>query len=163
MTDTTSQPEKSEPKRGKLPVVLGLVAALAAAGGGYYAVSSGLFLAPHAAETSAEHGLEETSHADAPVAFVALEPVMVNLGGAAARHLRFEGFLEVAPGREASVSALMPRIMDVLNGYLRAVETSDITDPAALIRLRAQMLRRLQVVTGDGNVRDLLITNFLVS
>jgi flagellar FliL protein len=31
-----------------------------------------------------------------------------------------------------------------------------------MTRLRAQMLRRIQVVTGEGRVRDLLITRFVL-
>ena len=50
----------------------------------------------------------------------------------------------------------MPRILDVLNSYLRAVELADLEDPSAMVRLRAQMLRRVQIVTGEGRVRDLL-------
>jgi flagellar FliL protein len=53
--------------------------------------------------------------------------------------------------------------MDVLNGYLRAVEVAEIEDRSALIRLRAQMLRRVQIVTGEGRVRDLLVTEFVVN
>ena len=57
----------------------------------------------------------------------------------------------------------MPRILDVLNTYLRAVEVRDLEEPAALVRLRAQMLRRVQVVTGEGRVRDLLVTEFVMN
>jgi flagellar protein FliL len=57
----------------------------------------------------------------------------------------------------------MPRIVDVLNGYLRAVEVREFEDPAALVRLRAQMLRRVQIVTGEGRVRDLLVTEFVLN
>ena len=57
----------------------------------------------------------------------------------------------------------MPRILDVLNTYLRAVEVRDLEQPASLARLRAQMLRRVQVVTGEGRVRDLLITEFVLN
>ena len=32
-----------------------------------------------------------------------------------------------------------------------------------LVRLRAQMLRRVQMVTGEGRVRDLLITEFVLN
>jgi flagellar FliL protein len=51
----------------------------------------------------------------------------------------------------------------VLNGYLRAVDAADLEDPAALVRVRAQMLRRVQLVTGEGRVRDLLVTEFLLN
>ena len=57
---------------------------------------------------------------------------------------------------------LMPRIQDVLNSYLRAVEVRQLEDPSALLRLRAQMLRRVQIVTGEGRVRDLLILGICV-
>jgi len=43
------------------------------------------------------------------------------------------------------------------------VETKDLEDPLALVRLRAQMLRRVQMVTGEGRVRDLLITEFVIN
>ena len=98
------------------------------------------------------------------VAFVAMDPIMISLPpGASARHLRFAGQLEVAPEHAAEVAGLMPRVLDVLNTYLRAVEVRDLEEPAALARLRAQMLRRIQVVTGEGRVRDLLIAEFVLN
>ena len=51
----------------------------------------------------------------------------------------------------------------MLNGYLRAVEVADLEDRTALVRLRAQMLRRVQIVTGEGRVRDLLVTEFVIN
>ena len=61
------------------------------------------------------------------------------------------------------MTLLAPRILDVLNSYLRAIETASIEDPQAMARLRAQMLRRIQIVTGEGRVRDLLITEFVLN
>ena len=58
---------------------------------------------------------------------------------------------------------LVPRILDVLNGYLRAVEVAELGDANALVRLRSQMLRRIQIVTGEGRVRDLLVTEFVLN
>ena len=57
----------------------------------------------------------------------------------------------------------MPRVLDVLNTYLRAVEVRDLEQPSSAARLRAQMLRRVQVVTGEGRVRDLLVTEFVMN
>ena len=37
---------------------------------------------------------------------------------------------------EAEVLLLLPRILDVLNGYLRAVEVEELADPHALVRLQ---------------------------
>ena len=63
----------------------------------------------------------------------------------------------------AEVTLLMPRVLDVLNSYLRAVDPASFDDPGAMTRLRAQMLRRIQIVTGEGRVRDLLITEFVLN
>jgi flagellar FliL protein len=79
------------------------------------------------------------------------------------RHLRFRAQLEVPSSREEAVQNLVPRVVDVLNSYLRAVEITDLQDPAALVRLRAQMLRRVQVVAGPKNVNDLLVMEFVMN
>ena len=44
-----------------------------------------------------------------------------------------------------------------------SVALAELEDPAALVRLRAQILRRLQIVTGEGRVRDLLVTEFVLN
>ena len=75
---------------------------------------------------------------------------MVSIGRGGGRYLRFSAQLEVAAADVEEVTLLSPRVLDVLNSYLRAVETADIEDPAAMARLRAQMLRRVQLVTGEG-------------
>jgi len=116
---------------------------------------------PRAGETPKEHGAV-TSGATAD--FVALSPLLVSIHGSEpARQLRFEAYLEVESGQSASVENLKPRIMDVMNSYLRAIEMHDVRDPAALMRIRAQLLRRIQIVTGEGRVRDLLVTTFLIN
>ncbi|MEO1000855.1 MAG: flagellar basal body-associated FliL family protein, partial [Pseudomonadota bacterium] len=57
----------------------------------------------------------------------------------------------------------LPRILDVLNTFLRALHPSDLEDPSALPQLRGHMLRRIQIVTGEGRVRDLLVTEFVIN
>jgi flagellar protein FliL len=99
-----------------------------------------------------------------PVAFVPLEPIILTLPpGSSARHLRFAGQLEVVPAHAGEVASLMPRITDALNTYLRAIEVRDLEQPAATVWMRAQMLRRAQIVTGEGRVRDLLISEFVLN
>jgi len=157
MSDATESPP---PKRRGRALLVALPLALVAAGGGFYATWSGLVALPA--------GHDAPAVADVPpvsgVAFVPVAPILVNIGDAAAgRHLRFAAQLEVAQGEAGAVEALMPRIVDVLNGYLRAVEVEELLAPAALVRLRAQMLRRVQVVAGAGRVRDLLVNEFVVN
>lgn len=157
----TAEASDDKPKKGgKLGLVLGIVGALALGGGGFFAIYSGMIPLG-----GGGGGHEAPPSAGAlHVAFVPMEPIMVALPrGGQARMLRFTGQLEVAPEHQAEVASLMPRVLDVLNTYLRAVEVKDLEDPAALARLRAQMLRRLQVVTGEGRVNDLLITEFVLN
>ncbi len=90
--------------------------------------------------------------------------MVVSLGpDSGSAHLRFTAQVEVADSAEAEVTLLTPRILDVLNSYLRAIDTATIENPQAMAELRAQMLRRVQVVTGEGRVRDLLITEFVLN
>ena len=59
-------------------------------------------------------------------------------------------------------AAVMARALDA--GAAMVNDVSALTqDPAALPRLRAQMLRRIQVVLGEGKVRDLLVTEFVLN
>lgn len=152
--------EAAPKKRSKKPLMIGLVLALALGGGGFYATFSGLILGK---------GSEKVAEETAPgplrgVAFVPLETMVISLGpDSGSKHLRFTAQLEVVDSAAADVATLAPRILDVINTYLRAIDTASIEDPHAMARLRAQMLRRIQVVTGDGRVRDLLITEFVLN
>jgi len=162
MVDAALPAEEAPKTRSKLPLIIGLVLMLALGGGGFYAVYSGLILAPHDPSESAPE--DEHAAPTAPdVTFVALDPMIISLGTNGARHLRFSAQIEAPKAYASEVEHLKPRIMDVLNGYLRAVEVRDLEDPTALMRLRAQMLRRVQVVTGDGRINDLLIIEFVLN
>ncbi|PTX57561.1 flagellar FliL protein [Litoreibacter ponti] len=158
MADEEISEEEAPKKKGKLGLIIGLVLLLLGGGGGFFAVYSGMILGGDA--QAAAEASDETEPLP-QIVFVPLEPLIINVGRGGGQQLRFRAELEVVPEREADVALLMPRILDVLNGYLRAVEVDELQDPASLIKLRAQMLRRIRIVTGDGHVRDLLITEFV--
>ncbi|MEZ5686639.1 MAG: flagellar basal body-associated FliL family protein [Paracoccaceae bacterium] len=165
MADEEPAEEEAPKKKSKLPLIIGLVLMLALGGGGFFAVYSGLILAPAAPahEAPAHEGEEPPPDILADTAFVALDPMVISLGGSGARHLRFSAQLEVPMAYQPDVELLKPRVMDVLNGYLRAVDIALLEDPGSMIRLRAQMLRRIQIVVGEGRVRDLLIIEFVLN
>lgn len=160
MSVAESIPENALKKRSKKPLLIGLILALLLGGGGFYATWSGLILGGNHAEEHAEAGPGPLTG----IAFVPLETMVVSLGAdSGSDHLRFTAQVEVVDTAVADVTLLIPRILDVLNSYLRAVDTAEIEDPAAMGKLRAQMLRRIQIVTGEGRVRDLLITEFVLN
>lgn len=147
-------------KRSKKPLIFGAVAALLLGGGAFYATYSGLLLGGGAAHDAAKADVGALPD----IAFVPIDQMVLSLGAAAeGRYLRFTAQLEVPSAHADEVTLLKPRILDVLNGYLRAVDPAELEDPAALVRLRAQMLRRIQIVTGEGRVRDLLVTEFVLN
>ena len=163
MADAAVVEEEEAPKPSKMPLILGLVFLLLGGGGGFYATWSGLLFGAESEETKAEVKEEEQDKAPA-IQFIPIDPITVSLPqGSAQSHLRFRAELEVPRDYASDVEAVLPRIVDVLNGYLRAIEANDITDPSALTRMRAQMLRRVQVVTGPEQIQDLLIMEFVLN
>lgn len=161
MSEATVPQEVAVKKRSKKPMILGLILAIVLGGGGFYAAWSGLILG---ASTTADGKGQDTATPLPDIAFVPVAPLLISLGpGDAGRHLRLTLQLEVAAPHADEVTLLMPRIVDVMNGYLRAIDPKEFDDPASMMRIRAQMLRRIQIVTGDGRVRDLLVTEFVLN
>ncbi len=162
MADDVEHTEEAPKKSSKMPMILGLLLALLGGGGGFYAAWSGMILGPvdHAEQTHDDSEVEGLPN----IAFVEVEPLTVALANDDGKsHLRFRAQLEVPASYKPDVELLLPRVVDVLNGYLRALQTADIENPSALARLRAQMLRRVQIVTGQGRVNDLLIMEFVIN
>ena len=188
-TETDGNAHEAAGNPSKVPLIIGLLAAIAFGAGGFYASYSGLLInliggtdaasqkttaaagtingigpeTSYAGDRAATAGPESLS-APLTATFVEIDPLVVSLGaGQSLAHLRFRGHLEVNTGAEDTVQALMPRVMDVLNGYLRATRPEELSDPTMLIRLRAQMLRRVQLVVGEGLVKDLLVSEFVLN
>lgn len=152
-------PQDAAKKKPKLPLIIGLSLFLLLGGGAFYAVYSGMILGAGNHAKPAEAAESATPE----IAFVPIPSVTISLGKSeASHHLRFTAQLEVAKEKAEEVTGLIPRILDVLNGYMRAVDVAELEDPDALVRLRSQMLRRVQIVTGEGRVRDLLVTEFVL-
>lgn len=160
MASTEKPGDEAPKKHSKMPLIIGLVLLLLLGGGGFYAVYSGMILAP---SEQMQQGGQKKPDALPDIAFIALDPLVISIRGGTSRHLRFTGQLEVESFYAKDVELLKPRIVDVLNGYLRAVDVRDLEDQTTLVRLRAQMLRRIQLVTGEGRVRDLLIMEFVLN
>jgi flagellar protein FliL len=185
MIDAVANGEEKPTKSGKSSMLLALILALVGGGAGFYAMKSGLIPLGHQTpegdrvetnrnsrngKADPEYSGSEMMAGDGgttvmeDIAFVEVDPITISLiAGQAVTFLRFRAQLEVNSDYEREVSKILPRVTDVLNGYLRALELEDLTGPLALVRLRSQMLRRVQVVTGRGRVRDLLIMEFVLN
>lgn len=163
MTDATADEieDDSPAKKSKLPLILGVVLAIAGGGGGFFVVQSGLL---------GGGGAEEVEHQAAPEevgalpTFLEVDPIVISIGSEQSRmFLRFKSQLEVEESYKSEVSNLLPRILDVFNSYLRAVDLEMLTNSAALPTIRTHLLSRVQMVAGSGRVKDLLITEFVLN
>lgn len=180
MADTQKDDSAPAPKKkGKRALIIAVAALLLGSAGGFYATYSGLIAGPEAEEVAeAEEGVEgvegeggETAlHGDpivageSEVSFIPVSPIVVSLARSQEpKHLRFTSQLEVPSEHSGEVSRLMPRVVDVMNGYLRAVDPGEFESPGALITLRSQMLRRVELVVGPGRVSDVLVMEFVLS
>lgn len=142
----------------KLSMIVGLCLGLIAGLAAFYLTWTNKLAWPGSS------GSEVTIAGLPDIAFVPLDPITISLGPAGRnRHLRFTAQVEVEAKYRADVELLKPRILDVLNSYLRALEPAELEAQGALVRLRAQMFRRIQMVTGEGRARDLLISEFVLN
>jgi flagellar FliL protein len=155
VTSETAEEPAGKGGQGRL-LILSLVASVLFGAGGFALAYLG------GADTGDGHDAAPHTASEAPE-FVPIERMIVSLGPPGrTTHLRFAAAIEVPETYRDEVTALRPRIVDVLNSYLRAVDLDVLGDPAALVELRAQMLRRVQVVAGPGRVNDLLIAEFVL-
>ncbi len=157
MAEETPEGEDAPKKSGKGGLLIGLVLSLVA-GGGAFAFTSGMLGSSGGKETPKVMELSDD------LAFVPIEPMTVALGRPSERrYLRFRAELEVDKTYQSDVQSLMPRVVDVLNTYLQSLEMEDIEDPSALLTLRSQMRRRVDLVVGGNRVNDLLVMEFVVN
>jgi flagellar protein FliL len=166
MSDAVTDETTKSPKSGKTPMIVGVILAIAGAVGGFFAVQKGVVpMILSSKDQPAEHAQNAMEiHNTADIAFVPVDPIIISLtGNGPVQHLRFRAQLEVEEAYASDVTLLLPRVVDVLNGYLRALELDDLQSPMALTRLRGQMLRRVQIVVGKDRVRDLLIMEFVLN
>ncbi len=151
--DAPDEGEAPQKKKGGL--LIGLVLALLA-GGGAFAFTSGMLGGggDEPAKKMVSDGL----------AFVPVDPMTVSIGRPSDnRYLRFRAELEVSEDAQDDVTKMLPRVVDVLNTYLQSLDMADIEDPAALLTLRSQMQRRVDLVVGGDRVHDLLVMEFVVN
>ncbi len=151
-------PAEAAPK-SKKGMIISAVLAIVLAGGGFALTYTGILQGLlGGSESKAEHGAVPQG----PV-FVPIDTITITLAGTPARQFRLSAQIEVPPEQALSVAAEMPRVMNVLQGFLRAVDPDQLADRAAWFDLRLKMLYRIRMVLGEDRVRDLLITDFVVN
>ncbi|MBC9177924.1 flagellar basal body-associated FliL family protein [Roseomonas ludipueritiae] len=168
---TTDGSAKKSGKKGRR-MLLFSAAALLLLGGG---AGTAWFLVPGApdimrktimlnAVPAEEGGAAAPSPATRPV-FVELPEMTLTLPNAGRpRQLRLKLAMEVAadPGQPPP-ELMSPRVYDSLLLYLRTLRDGELEGALAMDRLRGDLHRRLDLLLGEGRVRDVLITGLVVA
>ncbi|MEP5154607.1 flagellar basal body-associated FliL family protein [Planktotalea sp.] len=151
------------PKKGKSGFIIVLLIALMTGGAGFYGAISGLIPIGESSDSKAESESELPLKVLADNVFIELDPLVVNIRSSSKYQLlKFSSQLEVKPEHAPDIENIKPRLIDVMNTYLNALEAERFEDPIALIKLRSQLLRRLQMISGNGRIEDLLIMEFIL-
>lgn len=118
----------------------------------------------HSAKKDGGHGgghggEEETGN------FVAIPPMVVNLNtdDGTARFLKLTVQLELEdPADRAAVEAVMPRVVDQFQTYLRELRVKDLRGSSGMYRLQMELLWRVNQAADPVKVKDVLFQEILI-
>jgi flagellar protein FliL len=122
-----------------------------------------LFDRPGAADASATQ--QAVPAAPPQVAYFDLPDLLVNIqtaeGGSA--YLKLSLSLEVSSEEEKTgLQVLAPRIVDQMQSYLRELRTDDLKGSAGIMRLKEELLRRVNAAAAPYRIRDVLFKEIVV-
>jgi flagellar FliL protein len=142
-----------------LPALLG-VGGLGGAGWFFFLRGGG-----HAAEAQADAHADPHAPPTPAAVFMNLPEMIVNLdsGGRRANFLKINIALEVAVATDVPrIEAVMPRIVDNFQVYLRALRVEDLRGSAGMFRLREELLARVNTAAQPARINDVLFREMLV-
>ncbi|WP_188873985.1 flagellar basal body-associated FliL family protein [Iodidimonas muriae] len=104
----------------------------------------------------------ETRPTTRPPVYITLPDIVVNAGhGTHARHLKTRVVVKTSFENAEKVEQYQAEIMDMLIEFFRTSGGEVTQGSAGLYRLRAEMLRRINLVVGEPVVEQALIVEFL--
>jgi flagellar protein FliL len=165
--------KKPETKQGFVKKLLGNKKLLMIAGGGALVllllVGAGLyffvFSGTKPATDAKVAAIPEMPATPPQIAFYDVPDLIVNIqtSDGTAAYLKLSVALELYTDQEkAGLQALMPRIVDQFQGYLRELRTDDLKGSAGIMRLKEELLRRTNVAAAPYRVRDVLLKEMII-
>ena len=161
---------EAAPKKGlakflskKMLMIIVPVLVLLLAGGG--AATYFLVLKPHADDKSRLAKADETPLTPPEVAFADMPDILVNIqsNDGTPAYLKLGVSLELEDdAQKTAIQPLMPRITDQFQAYLRELRLDDLKGSAGVLRLKEELLRRVNVAAAPYHVRDVLLKEMIV-
>ncbi|HEX3756021.1 MAG TPA: flagellar basal body-associated FliL family protein [Rhizomicrobium sp.] len=99
------------------------------------------------------------------VAFTDMQDILVNIqsNDGSPAYLKLAVSLELDDDKEkAAVQPLMPRVTDQFQAYLRELRVDDLKGSAGVLRIKEELLRRVNVAAAPYHVRDVLLKEMIV-
>lgn len=162
-------------KKLLLLIILPLLLVIGGAAGAYFAGLLDPLLKPSAeehAEAPAQHGAAPGGEGGAPgvmqvqpAVFYDLPEMLVdiNTGARKRNFLKLRVSLELGSAADtAAVEAVMPRIIDNFQVYLRELRLEDLQGAGGIYRLREELLVRVNAAVRPAKVNDVLFKEMLV-
>ena len=137
-----------------------LVVLLGGGGAGAYFFMAG----SHGEEAAGEH-VEEVPLTPPKVAFSDMQDILVNIQSSdgTPAYLKLGVSLELDDEEQkTALEPLMPRITDQFQAYLRELLLDDLKGSAGVLRLKEELLRRVNVAAAPYKVRDVLLKEMIV-
>ena len=152
------------PRKLQIVAVAGLLVVLGGGGAAFYffGMSSG----KSAEEAAAESVKTESDKLPAEkAAFFDIPDIIVNIQtpDSTPAYLKLSVALELEKiEAKATIEPVLPRIVDQFQTYLRELRVEDIRGSAGVMRLKEELLRRVNLAVAPTPVRDVLLKEMIV-
>lgn len=178
--DDAEKPEgeaagEDAPKKGLINKLFGTKKMMMITGGGLLVVLLGVgggayfLLGGHSADKAGT----KVASANAPdvplvppqVTFMDMPDIVVNIQTAdgSTAYLKLSAELELqAASEKAGMNVLMPRVVDQFQSYLRELRVDDLRGSAGVMRIKEELLRRVNAAAAPYGVRDVLLKEMIV-
>jgi flagellar FliL protein len=178
--DAKADPDAAAPEGGEAPkqgfvkkllgnkmmlIIVAVVLLLVLGGGGAGAYFF-LFSSP-------KNAAGKVASADAPpqpivppnVSYFDMPDIVVNIQSAdgTPAYLKLGVSLELMSADEkAGIQPLMPRVVDQFQSYLRELRVDDLKGSAGVLRIKEELLRRINVAAAPFQIKDVLLKEMIV-
>lgn len=119
----------------------------------------------HHAEESGDHGEEGSEGGKTSLAFLPVPPMLVNLKSedGVPRNFRLKVFLELKSSKDRDkVEAILPRVINEFQIYLRELYVKDLKGSAGIYRLKIELLWRVNQAVEPIEIKDVLFQEILI-
>jgi len=145
--------------KGKLKLVIAVVAVLATAGVG----AAWYFFVRHSND---EMHAENAAPPPKPPSYVEVPDMLVNLiglPGERVQYLKVKLVLEVKEEKQIeAIKPTLPRVTDIFQTYLRELRPADLNGSAGLFRLKEELTRRVNAAVSPNQVTAVLFKEVVV-